>query len=188
MTRNDHFDSILRESTLQKEDIFEGKVLHVFRDTVALPDGKTSVREYALHRGAVAIVALDDDGNVYLVRQYRYPIGRTTLEIPAGKLESGEDNMELAARRELSEEIGATAKKMTPIGVYMASPAILTERIHCFLAEGLTFGECHPDEDENLITVKMSLEAAIDMVLDGALEDGKTLFALQKVYLLKQPR
>ena len=184
--KNTDFDAAFRETTIEQKDVFEGKVLHVFCDKIALPDGKTSMREYAVHRGAVAVVALDGEGNVYLVRQYRYAIRRTTLELPAGKLEIGEDDHELAARRELSEEIGATAGKMTPLGVYMASPAILTERIDCFLAEDLTFGECHPDEDENLSTVKMPLEQAVQMVLDGTLEDGKTLFALQKVYLLKQ--
>ena len=185
--KNSEFDALLRETTVEQEDVFEGKVLHVFRDTIALPNGITSMREYAVHRGAVAIVALDEEENVYLVRQYRYAIGRSTLELPAGKLEVGEDDKEAAARRELSEEIGATAAKMTPLGVYVASPAILTERITCFLAEGLTFGECHPDEDENLLTVKMPLKDAVGLVLDGSLEDGKTLFALQKVYLLKHP-
>ena len=185
MKTND-FDAILRETALESQDVFEGKVLHVFCDKIALPNGITSEREYAVHRGAVAVVALDENENVYLVRQYRYAIGRSTLELPAGKLEMGESDPALAARRELSEEIGATAGRLTPLGVYMASPAILTERIYCFLAEDLSFGECHPDEDENLLTVKMPLKEAVEMVLDGRLEDGKTLFALQKVYLLKQ--
>ena len=185
---NHDFDTLLAEKTVEKEDIFGGRVLHVFRDTGSLPNGGTSMREYAVHRGAVAVVALDDEENVYLVRQYRYAIGRSTIELPAGKLELGEDDKEAAARRELSEEIGVTAGKMTPLGVYMASPAILTERIYCYLAEDLTFGECHPDEDENLLTVKMPLRDAVSLVLDGTLEDGKTLFALQKVYLLKHPR
>ena len=184
--KNSEFDALLRETTLESKDVFEGKVLHVFCDKIALPDGKTSEREYAKHRGAVAVVALDGEGNVYLVRQYRYAIERSTLEIPAGKLELGETDPELAARRELSEEIGAEAGKMTPLGIYMASPAILTERIFCYLAEDLTFGECHPDEDENLLTVKMPLVDAVEMVLNGTLEDGKTLFALQKVFLLKE--
>lgn len=185
--KNSELDALLREETVEKEDIFEGRVLHVFRDTVRTANGVLSTREYALHRGAVAVVALDGEENVYLVRQYRYAIGRSTVEIPAGKLEMGEEDTEAAARRELSEEIGATAGKMTPLGVYMASPAILTERITCYLAEDLTFGDCHPDEDENLLTLKMPLSEAVGRVLDGTLEDGKTLFALQKVYLMKHP-
>ena len=182
---SENFDEILKEECLKKEDIFEGNVLHVFRDTVSIPGGKTSFREYAVHRGAVAVLALDDEENTYLVRQYRYAIGRSTLELPAGKLEIGEDDMMAAAARELSEEIGVTADRMTPLGVYIASPAILTERIYCFLAEGLHFGKCHPDEDENLFTVKLPLKEAVSMVLHGELQDGKTLFALQKAYLLR---
>ena len=112
---NHDFDTLLAEKTVEKEDIFEGRVLHVFRDTVSLPNGGTSMREYAVHRGAVAVVALDDEENVYLVRQYRYAIGRSTLELPAGKLELGEDDKEAAARRELSEEIGVPAGKMPPL-------------------------------------------------------------------------
>lgn len=185
--KNMDFDAILRELPIEREEIFKGKVLHVFRDQIALPNGKTSMREYALHRGAVAVVALDQDERVTLVRQYRYAAGRSTLEIPAGKLEIGEDDVLEAARRELSEEIGATAGKMTSLGVYLSSPAILSERIYCFLAEDLTFGTCHPDEDENLMPLTLPLSEAIGMVLDGTLEDGKTTFALQKAYLLKHP-
>lgn len=180
------FDALLAEKTIEKEDIFKGRVVHLFRDKVALPNGRTSTREYAVHRGAVAVVALDQKENVYLVRQYRYAIGRSTLEIPAGKLEEGEsDGIEAAARRELSEEIGVTAGKMTPLGTYIPSPAILTERIYCFLAEDLCFGECHPDEDENLLPLKLPLKEAVQMILRGELEDGKTIFALQKVFLLR---
>ena len=186
MDRQD-YDALLREETVEKEDIFEGRVLHLYRDTVKTATGVLSTREYARHRGAVAIVALDAEENVYLVRQYRYAIGRSTVEIPAGKLEIGEDDHEAAARRELREEIGAVAGKITPLGVYMASPAILTERIYCYLAEDLTFGETYFDEDENILALKLPLREAVAQVLDGSLEDGKTLFALQKVYLMKHP-
>lgn len=175
-----------KETTVAQTDVFCGKVLHVFRDEIALPSGGRSVREYARHRGAVAVVALDKEENVYLVRQYRYAIGRTTLEIPAGKLEETDSDTEEAARRELSEEIGAVAGKFSFLGTYLASPAILTERIFCYLAEDLTFGECHPDEDENLLTVKMPLCDAVDCVMRGEWEDGKTLFAILKTYLLKR--
>lgn len=178
-------DAWIEKATLS-EDIYEGKVLHFFRDTIALPGGGESFREYVKHRGAVAVVALDSEENVYLVRQYRYAIGRLTAEIPAGKLEKGEDDPCAAAMRELKEEIGATAGKVTPLGVYLSSPAILTEKIYCYLAEELTFGETHFDDDENLATVCLPLTEAIDRVLSGEIEDGKTLFALQKVYLMKQ--
>lgn len=183
--KNTELDRLFKETTVSQEDVFCGKVLHVFRDEIALPDGTRSVREYARHRGAVAVVALDGEGNVYLVRQYRYAIGRTTLEIPAGKLELTDTDPETAARRELSEEIGATAGKFSFLGSYLASPAILTEKIFCFLAEDLTFGDTHPDEDENLQTVSMPLSEAIRLIENGELEDGKTLFTLLKTYLLK---
>lgn len=178
-------DALLAEQKKASRSIFEGKVLHLFLDEIETKNGVRSFREYARHRGAVAVVALDGEENVYLVYQYRYAIGRTTLEIPAGKLESGETDLVAAAARELSEEVGITAGKMTPLGTYLPSPAILTEEVHCFLAEDLSFGETHPDEDENLLTVKMPLEEAVSHVLAGDLQDGKTLFALQKVFLLK---
>ena len=179
-------DALLKEQTVRSESIFEGRVLHLFKDEIETPNGCRSTREYARHRGAVAVVALDEKGYVYLVRQYRYAIGRTTVEIPAGKLEKGENDHAAAAARELSEEVGITAKRMTPIGTYLASPAILTEQIHCFLAEDLTFGETHPDEDENLLTLKIPLSEAVAHILSGDWQDGKTLFALQKVFLLKE--
>ncbi len=181
-----NFDALLSEETISSESVFEGKVLHVFRDEISLKNGNHSMREYAKHRGAVAVVALDAQENVYLVRQYRYAIGRTTIEIPAGKLEASDTNPEEAARRELSEEIGATAGRFSSLGIYLSSPAILTERIFCYLAEDLTFGETHPDEDENLLTVKMPLSDAVSAIERGEWEDGKTLFAILKTYLLKK--
>ena len=179
-------EKLFKEETVHSEDVFEGKVLHLFRDEIRLPNGTHSVREYARHRGAVAVVALDEKENVYLVRQYRYAIGRVTVEIPAGKLELGENDPEAVARRELSEEIGASAKKFTFLGTYLPSPAILTERIYCYLAEDLSFGETHPDEDENLLTVTMPLTDAVAAIERGEWEDGKTLFAILKTYLLKE--
>ncbi len=175
-----------KETQISSEEMFDGKVLRVFRDEIALPNGKTSVREYAKHRGAVAVVAIDGEDNVYLVRQYRYAIGRTTLEIPAGKLEVSDSDPEEAARRELSEEIGATAGKFSPLGVYLGSPAILTERIYCYLAEELTFGETHPDEDENLATLRMPLCEAIACIERDEWEDGKTVFGILKAFLKKK--
>lgn len=184
--KNTDWDTLFRERTVHSEDIFEGKVLHLFRDEIALPDGTPSVREYAKHRGAVAVVALDEKENIYLVRQYRYAIGRTTVEIPAGKLEEGELNPEEAARRELSEEIGAKAGKLSFLGAYLASPAILTERIYCYLAEELSFGAPHPDEDENISVLCMPLCDAVGHIERGEWEDGKTLFAVLKTCLLKR--
>ncbi len=174
------------ETKISSEQTFDGKVLRVFRDEIALPNGKTSVREYAKHRGAVAVGAIHGEDNVYLVRQYRYAIARTTLEIPAGKLEASDTDPEAAAKRELSEEIGATAGKFSSLGVYLASPAILTEKIYCYLAEELTFGEMHPDEDENLATLRIPLKEAVACIERGEWEDGKTVFGILKAYLKKK--
>ena len=185
MTSNE-IDTLFKEKEVRSEEVFSGKVLRLFCDEIELPNGKRSMREYARHRGAVAVVALDENENVYLVRQYRYAIGRVTVEIPAGKLEIWENDTEAAAKRELSEEIGATAGKFSFLGTYLASPAILTERIYCYLAEDLSFGEKHPDEDENLATLVMPLSDAVAAIERGEWEDGKTLFALLKAYLLKR--
>lgn len=186
MKESQTLDALLKERKIHSESIFEGRVLHLFKDEIETANGHRSFREYARHKGAVAVVALDENECVYLVRQYRYAIGRVTVELPAGKLEAGEEDYAAAAARELSEEVGITAGKMTPLGTYLASPAILTEQIHCFLAEDLQFGETHPDEDENLFTLKMPLSEAVNHILKGDWQDGKTLFALQKVFLLKQ--
>ncbi len=176
-------ENLFLETEIHSEEVFAGRVLRVFCDEIALPNGTHSIREYAKHRGAVAVVAIDHENYVYLVRQYRYAIGRTTLEIPAGKLEADDTSPEEAARRELSEEIGATAGKFSPLGIYLGSPAILTEKIYCYLAEDLTFGDTHPDADENLMTVRMPLEEAIACIANDEWEDGKTVFAILKTHL-----
>ena len=173
------------EKTHRENMIFEGKILRLFCDDVTLPNGALAKREYVRHRGAVAVVALDEKENVYLVRQYRYAIGRVTLEIPAGKLEKGDRDPLEAAARELSEELGITADSLVPMGEYLPSPAILTERIYCFLATGLHFGSAHPDEDESLGMTVLPLADAVSMILNGEIQDGKTLFALQKAFLMR---
>lgn len=137
----------LTERQLSRETIYEGKILHIYRDDVLLPNGRTSVREVAEHPGGVAIVALDENDNVLTVKQYRYVFSRVLEEIPAGKLERGEDPDE-AALRELKEETGATPKRMTNLGKLIVSPGCYSEVLHLYLAEGLTFGAQHPDEDE----------------------------------------
>ena len=118
----------LAEKPLTREEIYTGQILHVVKDTVALPNGRAATREMALHRGAVAVVALDDEGNVVLEKQYRYPMGAVLEEIPAGKLEAGEDDPLGAAKRELREETGLVAETWRSLGIYYPSPAILTEK------------------------------------------------------------
>ena len=175
----------LQENFSAREDIFQGKIVHLVRDTVTLPNGKSATREMMLHNGAVAILPLFEDGTVLMEYQYRYPLGRVVYEIPAGKLDSPtEDHLEAAAR-ELREETGYTAAKMTSLGVYVPSPAVLTERIELFLAEGLTAGDTSPDEDEFLLTERRPLRELCEMVMRGEIEDGKTQVALLKTLMMK---
>jgi ADP-ribose pyrophosphatase len=176
----------LMETPVSSEEIYKGKIVHLFRDTVRLPDGKIAVREVMRHPGAVAVVPVDEAGGVILVRQYRYPFSEALLEIPAGKLDAGE-KPERCARRELEEETGLTAERSTPLGLYYPSVAVLDERIHLFLARGLTQKNSHPDEDEFLRVERLPLETLVQFILDGSVPDGKTQAAVLKVWhLMKQ--
>lgn len=175
----------LTERQINREEIFEGKVLHLVRDTVELPNGKPATREMALHIGAVAIIPLTEDGKVIAEKQYRYPHGRVFLEIPAGKLDSRDEIPLEAAKRELREETGATAEKFTYLGKLIPSPAVLSEVIHLYLAEGLTFGERELDDDEFLDVTEIPLEEFYKMVMSGEIEDAKTQIAVMKAFALK---
>ena len=176
----------LEEKTVSSHLIFDGKVVHLYKDTVRLPDGAESVREYVKHIGAVCILPLTDDGEVILERQYRYAVRQILTEIPAGKLDApGEDPLE-AAKRELREETGATAREMIPLGDYYGSPAILGERIRMFLARGLTFGETEFDEDEFLEVFRLPLDEAEAAVLRGEIPDGKTQAAILRAAAMRR--
>ena len=168
----------LEEKTVSSRLIFDGKVVHLYKDTVRLPDGAESVREYVKHIGAVCILPLTDDGEVILERQYRYAVRQILTEIPAGKLDAPDEDPLEAAKRELREETGATAREMIPLGDYYGSPAILGERIRMFLARGLTFGETEFDEDEFLEVFRLPLDEAEAAVLRGEIPDGKTQAAI----------
>lgn len=158
--------------------VFEGKIIRLEHWTVTLPNGTPALREVACHPGASAVAALDDEGNIILVRQYRTPVGRLTLEIPAGKFDHpGEDPL-LCAQRELSEETGFTADSWQKLTVLETTPGFCNERIHIYLAKGLKQGETHPDEDEFVATTRMPLSQAVAMVMDGTLRDGKTALAI----------
>ena len=178
----------LVEKQLKREEIFEGKVLHVVRDTVELPNGDPAIREVALHVGAVAIIPITAEGEVIVEKQYRYPHGRIFLEIPAGKLDSPDEIPLEAAKRELREETGAVAEKFTYLGKMIPSPAVLSEVIHMYLAEGLTFGERDLDEDEFLEVEKLPLKDLYEMALRGEIEDAKTQIAVLRVYGMKKLR
>lgn len=161
------------EETLSREDIFRGRVFDIHRDVVRLPDGKQSFREVVEHSGGVCIAAVDDERGIYLVEQYRYPFGELTLEVAAGRLEPGEDPLD-AAVRELSEETGLTAKDMKKVGVFYSSPGFLSEKLHLYLATGLTAGRQHLDEGEFLRVKRMPLSEAVDKVIFDEIADGKT--------------
>ena len=166
-----------KETQLASELIFDGKVLHVYRDRIALPDGKPSTREYIKHNGAVCVIPVTEDREVICVRQYRYAVGQILLEIPAGKLDTPDEDPYEAALRELREETGARCEKLTDLGVYFGSPALIGETIHMYLAEGLTFGDTDPDEDEFLDIIRIPLDDLVELVMAGQVPDGKTQVA-----------
>lgn len=177
-----YFEETQKSSTL----IFDGRVLHLYRDEIGLPNGKTGMREYCRHGGAVAVVPLTREGKVVCVRQYRYALGRVTLEIPAGKLDSPEEDHVEAALRELREETGYRTDRLTPIGNLVTSPALLNEVIYMYLAEDMQPGATAPDEDEFLELVEIPLEELVGKILSGEVQDSKTQAAVLKVYCMKK--
>ena len=166
-------DSHLREERISGEDIYGGIFLKMKRDKIALPNGEEAVREYLMHPGAVAVVAILDDGRVLLERQYRYPIAKACIEIPAGKLEIGEDHL-LCAKRELEEETGYSAKKWSYIRRIHPVISYSTELIDIYLAEDLVPGKSHLDDEEFLDVFAAPLEQLIGWVEDGEITDVKT--------------
>jgi ADP-ribose pyrophosphatase len=166
-------DQHLREVRISGEDIYGGIFLHMKRDQVLLPDGQEAVREYLTHPGAVAIVALLDDGRVLLERQYRYPIAKACIEIPAGKIDPGEDYLS-CAKRELEEETGYTAKKWSYIRRIHPVISYSTELIDIYLAEDLIPGNSKLDDEEFLDVFAAPLEQLIKWVEEGEITDVKT--------------
>lgn len=176
----------LAEKTLDSRVIFDGVIVKLHLDTAQLPNGAVAGREVVEHPGGVGVVALDKDGSVLMVRQFRYPLGDLLLEIPAGKLDHpGEDHL-AAGKRELSEETGASAGKWTYLGFLYASPGFSTEVIHLYLAEELTFGASHPDEDEFLAPDRIPLSELTAMALDGRLTDAKSVAGVLKTSILRK--
>lgn len=176
----------LNEKTLSSEKVFDGRLLKIFRDTVELVNGGTAFREIVRHPGGVAVVPLDNDGNVHLVRQFRCPYGRAVTEIPAGKLEPGEEPF-AAIQRELEEEIGAVAAQWDSLGEAYPSPGYTDEVLHLYLARGLTFGETHLDEDEFLEHSLLPLDQAVEQAANGQFQDAKTAVALLRTWYMLHP-
>lgn len=178
----------LKENFIDREQIYDGVVLKVVRDRVSLPNGAEAYREMCLHVGAVAVLPLLEDGRVIMERQYRYPHGRVFLEIPAGKLDYPEEDLSEAVSRELREETGAVAERYTYLGRIDTTPALINEKIHLYLAEGLTFGERELDEDEFLDVELIPLAQLYEMVMRGEIADAKTQIAVLKAHALRGNR
>ena len=174
----------LEEVKIASKEIFDGHILHVYKDTVELPNGKEASRELIRHIGAVAVVPLTDDGNVIVERQFRYPLGQVITEIPAGKLDSFDEDRLEAIKRELREETGYVADEWMELGDYHPAAAYTDERITLYLATGLHKGERDLDEDEFLDVIEVPLIDLVKDVAAGKITDGKTQVAILKTYLL----
>lgn len=175
-------DEMLVEKKNKSELIYDGRVLHLYRDEVILPNGNKDIREYCAHNGGVCVLPLTDDGEVICVRQYRYACGKVVIEIPAGKLEAGEwDDLGGAALRELKEETGAECRELVYLGMVHPNPALLSEQIHIFFARGLTFGEQKLDQDEFLECIKIPFDKMLEMIDHGEIVDAKTQIAVLRV-------
>lgn len=173
----------LKETMLERQDIFKGRVVSLHVDKVELPNGHTSFREIVDHPGGVGIVALDEQGRVPVVTQYRYAFARNMVEIPAGKREVGEEPF-LTAQRELREEVGATAAKWTDLGALIPSPGCYGETLYLYLAQELTYARAQPDEDEFLLVEHVPFDELYQRCMAGEIQDAKTVAAVLKVKLL----
>ena len=170
----------LKEEQVSTEEVYKGRLLHVFKDKVRLPNDKLTTREYIKHVGAVCIVAVDENNNVIIERQFRYPFDRVITEIPAGKLDSHEEAPLDAAKREFREETGFIADSWVYLGVYYPSVAYTNEAIHMFLARGLHKGEQDLDNDEFLTVSSRPFSELLAEVMENKIPDGKTQTAILK--------
>ena len=167
------------EKKLDSKTIFTGHVLTLTHDTVELENGAQSYREVVHHNGGVAVLAIDEQQQVLFVRQFRYPYGEVLLELPAGKLERGEDPA-ACGMRELEEETGYTAGRLDFLARVYPTPGYTNEVLHLYVARDLTFTCAHPDPDEFLTVEKLSLQKALELCMSGEITDAKTLVALLK--------
>lgn len=172
------------EKTLESKRVYEGRIINLRLDSVSLENGNTAMREVVEHPGAVGIVALKENGDIVMVKQYRKAVEQVLLELPAGKLEQGEDPADCAAR-ELTEETGYTAGDLRYLVSFYTSPGFSNEVMHMFLATDLKEGKNDPDDDEMVETVEISRDRAIDMILKGEIKDGKTIAGILLLGILK---
>ena len=176
----------LTENLVSRDEIFKGKLLHVVRDTVTLPNGHHGTREYIKHPGAACIVAEFEDGRLLLERQFRYPVGQVIIEFPAGKLDPGENPL-VAAQRELKEETGYWARSWHTLGHMHPLIAYADEVIHLFHANGLVQGEAALDHDEFLEIFSATPDEITAMIVDNRITDGKTIAAFFRWQMLRRP-
>ncbi len=174
----------LQETQVSSKNIYDGFVLHVREDIIELPNKKQAERELIRHIGAVCVIPVTDDGNVIMERQFRYPVNRVMIEIPAGKLDSKTEDRLEAAKRELREETGFVADNWQDIGEYLPAPAYSDERITMYLATGLHKGAQDLDEDEFLEVFELPLKDLVSEVMSGKIADGKTQIAILKAWEL----
>ncbi|MCH8496283.1 MAG: NUDIX hydrolase [Balneolales bacterium] len=172
-----HFTLKLVERTLESNPVFSGVLLHVNRDQVILPNGSNAVREWIKHPGACAVVPFFDNGDVMLLKQYRYPVKQLFWEVPAGKIDQGEPP-EVTAERELQEETGVKAGELHYIGHFYPCIGYSDEVIHIYTATDLTIVASNADEDEFVEPVRISFDEALRMVDSGEINDGKTVICL----------
>ncbi|MCC9625021.1 NUDIX hydrolase [Thalassospira sp. MA62] len=168
----------MEEKTIEREVIYQGKIFDVEKHVVSLPNGNTSVRELVYHNGAVAVLVIDESDNIVMVEQYRKAFESLSLEIPAGKLEKGEEPL-ASAERELEEETGYTAESLEKIFSFYGAPGFCSERVDVFVAKGLSAGEMNLDEDEFLNVKRYSFDEAVALLDRGIITDAKTIMAIQ---------
>lgn len=170
----------LTEKTLNSETIYTGKVVTILKDNVEISNGTKSVREVVKHSGGVVILAIDNS-KILFVKQFRYPLKKVLIELPAGKLEKGEEPLS-AAKRELEEETGYCAAKWTDLGYIYTSAGYSDEKLYLYKAENLYYTKCNPDEGEILIPCSYSKEDVLKMIKNGEINDAKTLCAFMRFF------
>ncbi len=173
----------LTERKISSENIFNGKIIAVKKDKVRLPNGGTSFRECVEHNGGCAVVPITAEGKILLVKQFRYPYNEVIIEIPAGKLELGEDPLECAVR-ELKEEVGGVSDDFTDLGVVYPSPGYTNEIIKIYLAKNVECGDLCPDDDEFLEVESYDITEVKDMICHNIIKDGKTIIGVLRALLL----
>ena len=170
-------DKDLIEEKIAEKTVFDGVLLHIQKDTVKLPNGHEATREWVRHQGAASVLPILPNGDVILVRQYRYPIGKVTLEVPAGKLDKNEEPLNCAIR-ELEEETGFVADKIKKLTTIATTVGFSNEYIHLYVAEDLSVGKFNPDDDEFINVVKMPFAEALKKVENGEIFDAKSMISI----------